>query len=123
MFGLFDRGDDVSCSSTLGSASTRGWHQHDAGINLSNWDTSLDNSQVMVPSLDSIPVRLIIPHTITLCIVGGPTGEGRPMRARPCDGFMGSSDLGTRHPNFHYSSGIRLTSLSRSFPWLEGIAS
>ena len=76
----------------------------------------------MVPGLDSIPVRLIIPYTITPCVASGPTGEGSPVRVRPYSGFMAFSDLGTRHPNFLYGSAICLTFLSYSSPWSEGIA-
>ncbi|GMN60356.1 hypothetical protein TIFTF001_029452 [Ficus carica] len=54
--------------------------------------------------------------------IGGPTDKGSPMRAWPYGGFMVFSDLGTRHPNFLYGGAIRLTFLSRSSPWSEGIA-
>ncbi|GMN68756.1 hypothetical protein TIFTF001_037807 [Ficus carica] len=76
----------------------------------------LVSSRVLVPGLDSIPVRLIIPHTITPCVVSGPMDEGRLVKARPCGGFARSFDLGTRHPNFLYGNVIRLTPLPRSSP-------
>ncbi|GMN45046.1 hypothetical protein TIFTF001_014244 [Ficus carica] len=104
MFGWFERSDEVSRSSTLGLTSTRGWHQNDAGIDLP----------------DSIPVRLIIPHTITPCVVGGPTGEGRSVRARPCGGFTcqlfghPSSKLPIRQCDTSYVS-LSLISMVRGY--------
>ncbi|GMN53898.1 hypothetical protein TIFTF001_023033 [Ficus carica] len=76
----------------------------------------------MVRGLVSKPVRLINPHTIMPCAMGGPTSEGRPMRVRPYGGFTDSSDLRTHHPNFLYGGEIRLMSLFRSSPWSKGIA-
>lgn len=76
----------------------------------------------MVPGLDSIPIRLISPHTLTPCVVGHPISEGRLVKARSCSGFMGSSDLGTCHPNFLDGGVIHLTSLSYLSLWLKLIA-
>ncbi|GMN25527.1 hypothetical protein TIFTF001_040747 [Ficus carica] len=73
MFGWFNRNNNVSRSSTHESASTRGWHWRGASIDLL--------------------MRLIISHTVTPCVVGGPMGEGRPVRARPYDGFAGSCSV------------------------------
>ncbi|GMN61789.1 hypothetical protein TIFTF001_030869 [Ficus carica] len=87
---------------------------------LKGYGHRYNSSRVLMPGLDSISVRLIIPHTIMQCVVGGPTGEGRPVRAWPCDCFMGSSG----HPSSKLPirwCDTSYISFSHSSPWSEGI--